>query len=102
MSRKDFWIKHLEAIESEGIGTKSYADRHGLSVQELYGWRAKLKRNGCQAGASAQRGHFARVVTETAAADYGFSIEAGIASLKFRALPDPAWLGALLRVLQEA
>lgn len=37
--RWGFWMLHLSAIEAEGITTKAYAEREGLSAQALYGWR---------------------------------------------------------------
>lgn len=32
------WSRHLAAIEAEGITTRAYAEREGLSVASLYGW----------------------------------------------------------------
>ena len=34
--RSTFWLSHLSAIEAEGITTKAYAEREGLSPQALY------------------------------------------------------------------
>ena len=34
--RRAFWLSHLSAIEAEGISTKAYAEREGLSAQALY------------------------------------------------------------------
>ena len=31
--RSKFWLSHLSAIEAEGITTKAYAEREGLSPQ---------------------------------------------------------------------
>ena len=46
MSSKEtsHWQFHLEQIDQEGISTKAYAAREGLSLQDLYQWRHKLKR----------------------------------------------------------
>lgn len=44
-TESDFWAQHLEAIASEGIYTKGYADREGLDVSKLYQWRKRLSRN---------------------------------------------------------
>ena len=33
--RSTFWLSHLSAIEAEGITTKAYAEREGLSPQAL-------------------------------------------------------------------
>ncbi|MGL1835122.1 IS66 family insertion sequence element accessory protein TnpA, partial [Rhodocyclaceae bacterium SMB388] len=42
MSEKSqFWLSHLSAIETEGITTKAYAEREGLSVKALYQWRKR-------------------------------------------------------------
>lgn len=38
----EFWLSHLSAIEAEGITTKAYAEREGLSPQALYAWRKRL------------------------------------------------------------
>ncbi|MHB1373060.1 MAG: IS66 family insertion sequence element accessory protein TnpA, partial [Thauera sp.] len=40
--RSTFWLSHLSAIEAEGITTKAYAEREGLSPQALYQWRKRL------------------------------------------------------------
>ena len=40
--RSQFWLSHLSAIEAEGITTKAYAEREGLSPQALYQWRKRL------------------------------------------------------------
>jgi hypothetical protein len=107
MGKQGFWAGHLEAIEVMGVSTKEYAEREGLSVHELYAWRAKLKKSGYRpvapaSGAGGQAGQFARVVAASPVTQGDLCIEAGHCSLRFAALPDPAWLGALLRVLQEA
>jgi N-acetylmuramoyl-L-alanine amidase len=41
-----FWWSHLSAIEAEGITTKAYAEREGLSPQALYQWRKRLVAGG--------------------------------------------------------
>lgn len=41
--RTDYWSQHLAAIEHEGITTKAYAEREGLSVGALYQWQRELK-----------------------------------------------------------
>ena len=104
MNKDDFWVRHLEAIEMAGMSTKAYADREGLRVHDLYAARKKLKKAGYHAGfqvAAASTG-FVRVVAESPATHDPLRIDAGIVSMQFRTLSDPAWLGALLRVLQEA
>ena len=44
--RSTFWLSHLSAIEAEGITTKAYAEREGLSPQALYQWRKRLVAGG--------------------------------------------------------
>ncbi len=41
--REAYWSAHLAAIEREGITTRAYARREGLSVAAVYAWRRKLK-----------------------------------------------------------
>ena len=41
--RSQFWRRHLEAIDAEGISTVAYAERERLSLLSLYQWRQKLK-----------------------------------------------------------
>lgn len=51
--RSTFWLSHLSAIEAEGITTKAYAEREGLSPQALYQWRKRLVAGGAAAAPSA-------------------------------------------------
>ena len=104
MNADDFWKDHLAAIEAAGISTKAYAEREGLRVQDLYAARRKLKIGGYRAGVqgAGESNRFVRVVSDSPVARNPLRIEAGIVSLQFASLPDPDWLGALLRVLQEA
>jgi transposase len=41
--RAAYWSAHLAAIEREGVTTRAYASREGLSVAALYSWRRALK-----------------------------------------------------------
>ena len=38
-----WWESHLNAIASEGIDAKTYAQREGLTVSNLYYWRRRIK-----------------------------------------------------------
>ena len=38
-----WWESHLNAIDSEGIDAKTYAQREGLAVSNLYYWRRRIK-----------------------------------------------------------
>jgi hypothetical protein len=57
--RSTFWLSHLSAIEAEGITTKAYAEREGLSPQALYQWRKRLvaggRRSRAKLGAGVRR-----------------------------------------------
>jgi len=44
--RRQCWSDHLAAIAAEGVQTKAYAKREGLSVSALYYWRKRLKSEG--------------------------------------------------------
>ena len=37
------WMAHLQAIQTEGISVKAYAQREGIPVASLYHWRQRLK-----------------------------------------------------------
>ncbi len=41
--RKQYWSDHLDRIAAEGISTRAYARREGLSAAALYDWRRRLK-----------------------------------------------------------
>lgn len=43
MQRSEYWASHLAVIEQEGVSTKAYAEREGLSKAALYHWRKVLK-----------------------------------------------------------
>lgn len=98
--RSEFWLSHLSAIETEGITTKAYAEREGLSVKALYQWRKRLV-------ASARRdrpgGGFvpvqvARPVPAVAGCTVVIDVEL---RLECVALPSVDWLAALSAALRE-
>ena len=60
--RSEFWLSHLSAIEAEGISTKAYAEREGLTPQALYQWRKRLMGGGRRS--RAQPGGFVLVQIE--------------------------------------
>ena len=43
---QQFWLGHVEACEATGLSMKSYAERHGLNLQNFYGWKGQLKKLG--------------------------------------------------------
>ena len=97
--RRDFWSRHLAAIEREGITTKAYAEREGLSVAALYQWRRELKARAphCAGGRFVaveleQPPHTERCVLR---------LSGGVA-LELAELPGPNWLAALCAALTQA
>ena len=96
--RSEFWLSHLSAIEAEGITTKAYAQREGLSPQALYQWRKRLV-----ADARPQRGGFAAIQIEPSIAartECTVVIDSEL-RLECAALPSVAWLVALSAALSE-
>jgi len=43
---QQFWLGHVEAFEVAGVSTRSYAERHGLNLQNFYCWKGQLKKRG--------------------------------------------------------
>jgi len=105
--RSTFWLSHLSAIEAEGITTKAYAEREGLSPQALYQWRKRLvaggRRNRAERGDHAQRGGFVPIQIEpsmTPRAGCTVVIDAQL-RLECATLPGVDWLAALSAALSE-
>ena len=101
----EVWQRHLAAIAAEGITTKAYAEREGLSVLTLYKWRQQLKR---QARATVAQHHWAEVreveppaVAPPAGRPCALTFACG-ARLELPDVPQPAWLAALAVALGEA
>lgn len=109
MTTKQYWSRHVAAVQSQAITTRAYAQRHGLVLSTLYYWQHKLKLNptaATQANASpmattAQPSKF--VTLHVKAPDYAVRpvatnctlvLGAGV-RLEMAALPDPHWLTAL-------
>ncbi|EPZ15640.1 hypothetical protein M622_15270 [Thauera terpenica 58Eu] len=99
--RSEFWLSHLSAIEAEGITTKAYAEREGLSAQALYQWR---KRRVAEARSSrTPLGGFAAIQVEpsiAARAGCTVVIDSGL-RLECAALPSVDWLATLSAALRE-
>lgn len=99
--RSEFWLSHLSAIEAEGITTKAYAEREGLSPQALYQWRKRLVAGG--RSSRAKLGGFVPIQIEPAMAARGgcaVVIDAGL-RLECASLPSVDWLAALSAALHE-
>jgi transposase-like protein len=99
--RAKFWLSHLSAIEAEGITTKAYAEREGMSAQALYQWRKRLVAGGRPSRARGDS--FVPVqITRSAPSAPGCTvvIDAGL-RLECAALPGVDWLAALSAALRE-
>ncbi len=94
--RKHYWLSHLAAIEAEGITTKAYAQREGLSVGALYQWRKRLAAGSRPSPARAVGGFVpVRVASRpTEAIGCTVVLEPGL-RLECAALPGVDWLAAL-------
>ena len=99
--RSEFWLSHLSAIEAEGITTKAYAQREGLSPQALYQWRKRLVADARPR--RTQRGGFAAIQIEPSIAsrtECTVVIDSEL-RLECAALPSVDWLAALSAALSE-
>lgn len=97
MTKKaQYWSAHLVAIESEGITTKAYAQREGLSATSLYYWRKRFKAE-ATGGVSTSR-QLVPVQVGSASAPVlacTLTLAPGV-HLDLPQLPDPHWLAALM------
>jgi transposase len=100
MTKKErYWSKHLAAIAAEGITTKAYAEREGLSADSLYYWRKRLKE---EASAEAGAIHSAKrqlvpvqvAPSSSSRARCTLTLVPGV-HLELAQLPDPQWLASL-------
>jgi len=98
------WTQHLAAIDAEGITTKAYADREGLSARQIYDRRKskveKLRKQ-ISTPKPVQSDKFVRISTPLPVANFRCELElpAGI-RLRLSALPDVAWLTSLCQAAQ--
>jgi len=104
--REAYWTAHLAAIEREGITTRAYAAREGLSVAALYWWRRELKER-TRVQAAMGVGFVAVTVPAVANAEAGHStacrlrISEGV-TLELSAVPTAQWVAALCAALVGA
>ncbi len=105
-----WWRAHLVAIEREGISTKAYGQREGVSVAQLYAWRKRLKEQGRRAAAkSLPPNQFVALQVESARVQVSPSLPSpcalvitGSMRLELPDLPSPQWLAELdTRLRQE-
>lgn len=95
-----YWSDHLSAIAAEGVQTKAYARREGLSVSALYYWRKRLKaEQSMQAGAvsvtSSTRPFIPVQLSDAGAfAPCSLLLAPGV-RLELAQLPRAEWLAAL-------
>ncbi len=108
---RDFswWQAHLKRIDQEGITTKEYADREGLSAQQLYSKRKeyKLRAARVQTAVATQPARSSFVPLQVAAGAGPVSCDQAVGCtlvlpsgirLEMAALPSPTWLAALSSV----
>lgn len=98
--RAEYWAGHLAAIDAEGVSTKAYAEREGVSAAALYGWRRRL--NGRQvAGVPPVRsGGFVPVQVRELGEPVRCRLLMGAgATLELSQLPSPQWVAALCAAL---
>ena len=103
--RAAYWLGHLAAIEREGITTRAYAAREGLSVGALYQWRRALKsRMLATASPVPPSGGFVAVTVPTVsgatrdAVVCRLRLGAGV-TLELTSLPSAAWLASVVGAL---
>lgn len=103
--REEFWLTHLSAIAAEGIETKAYADREGLSALSLYQWRKRLKTK--RGESESPKGHERRPpfvavrVGESVPKSHCTLIIAPGMRLELPHLPTASWLAELSAALQQ-
>lgn len=107
-----WWEMHINAIVSEGIGIKAYAQREGLPASSLYYWRRRFKALNQQtqppvkpAVTAAQRRFVPVSMGATAAADHAGATDRYVLALgdglrlELPGLPSPQWLAQVRQAL---
>ncbi|MGN8200644.1 IS66 family insertion sequence element accessory protein TnpA [Salinisphaera sp. RV14] len=98
---RKYWSQHLAAIAAEGITTRGYAEREGLSADSLYYWRRRLKRDAAASGppaAGRPTGRQLVPVQIMGRPPSGPACTLAIGpdvQLTLDQLPDPQWLASL-------
>lgn len=96
---EQYWLRHVAAIEREGLTTKAYADREGLPVRQLYHWRRQMKLGG-GGGAAPAGGFIAVQVSPAEQLVCGCTLRLGEqAELVFSGLPDVQWVARLVKAM---
>ena len=103
--RAAYWSGHLAASEREGITTRAYATREGLSVGALYQWRRALKSRVLAAGSPvpAAAGFLAVTVPPMTGGNRDavacrLRLGGGV-TLELTTLPSAAWLASVHEAL---
>jgi hypothetical protein len=101
--RAAYWSGHLAAIEREGITTRAYAAREGLSVGALYQWRRELKSR-MLAPETAPPGGFVAVTVPTVSGVTRDAVACrlqlgGGVTLELTSLPSAGWLASVVEAL---
>jgi transposase-like protein len=111
---KHDWTSHIEAIKTQGISTRAYANRHDLGLSALYYWQRKLKLTSpvhAEAGALAVTRASSKFVAlrlsepervVPPASTHCTLVLAGGLRLEMPTLPSPQWLADLDRRTQGA
>ena len=102
--RAAYWSGHLAAIEREGITTRAYAAREGLSVGALYQWRRALKSRLLATASPTLPGGFVAVTVPPVNGATREAVAcrlrlAGGVTLELTSLPSAAWLANVVEAL---
>ena len=100
--RAEYWAGHLAAIEAEGVSTKAYAEREGVSAAALYWWRRSLKGGHATRVHPVRRGGFVPVQGRDVGEPMVCRLMIGAGTtLELSRLPSPQWIAALSAAVGE-
>ena len=108
----EFWAGHVAAARRETISASEYARRHGISVAALYYWQHKCRDTAValssKASTLARQAHTNPFVAlhvldqvNTSSCPCTLVLPSEL-RLEMSALPEPAWLIALMRAAQSS
>lgn len=84
-TQKELWKKTIDQFNQSGLSLSAYSKQHNIPVHKLYYWRDRLSENSNQS-----QSPLIKVLTQN---EEKSSNSAGI--------PDPIWLGKLIRSIYE-
>ena len=94
------WLEHVTEAQRSGLTLRAYAERHALSVAQLYSWRGSLKKRGLLPGAEpGARLTPVRIVGAVAGPVIRVHLPGGVL-VEAEGQADPHTLLALLRALR--